>query len=519
LSARRSAAALGSALALLAGAAPAGGQTIEARPLRGLTAWEVGALGAGPDAPAERWRASSPEGLTAAFEALPDVLISPAAWRLAERMLAAPSAPLENGDYARPLAERYEAMGRLGMAAHIPAMVRAAGDRAQQPGLLAFAAKAELANSLADPACQLPRLAQQPTPDLLLLRAYCTALARQLGPMDVAIDLARSAGARDPFLYTVLPVLAGVSQAKPAGRFDTALNAAASLQAGLKAPAAPLKDASSLALLAVARSDAAPIDLRYEAIERALIRGALETAPAQAGLLAILKALPAKRRATPWLVERLASVNALEGAARTGKIAELYAAEPLISRRAALARLFRSDIAGAPRGGERPPAAAALAEAALLLGDPRAARAWRAIAWPGLEPARAARLNLLLAAAGSTELEPAARARRAAAAGVAPAQLGREIALLGALGALSADLQTFAAQQTLSGQRADEQQLALLVEAAQRGAVGETGVRAAALLAPGANNLHPASLTSIIQALRQVGLEADARAAAVEGLL
>jgi len=503
---------------VLAAAQGAHAQAIESSPLRPLSTWEVGAVPGGPSAPVDRWASSTPQQLAAAFEALPDVLISPAARRLAERMLAAASNPLPAGDFSRPLAERYEAMGRTGMAALIPVMVRTAGDRARQPDLVAFAVKAELANAQPEAACRLARAAPEPTADLLLLRAYCTALSRQLGATDVAIDLARAAGARDPFLYSVLPVVSGASKLRPIGRFDTALNAAASLSAGLKPPAPPLKDASSLALLAVARSDAAPPEVRYLAIERALIRGGLEAEAAQAGLVALGKALAARKLAAPWLVAAVGAVNALEGPARNEKIAALYAAEPLISRRSALARLFAADVSGALRGGERAGAADALAEAALLLGDTRAAFAWGRVARPGLPPDRLARLELLLAAASGGDLEQAARRRRAAAIG-AQAQAGREITLLGALGPLSAEVQTFAAELGGAGQRADEAQLAALVESAARGAVGETGMRAAALLAPGANNLHPASLTSIIQALRQAGLTEDARAVAVEGML
>jgi len=65
---------------------------------------------------------------------------------------------------------------------------------------------------------------------------------------------------------------------------------------------------------------------------------------------------------------------------------------------------------------------------------------------------------------------------------------------------------------------ADPAKLAALAAAQARGAVGETALRAANLAADGAHRLDPAALAAIVQALRAVGLEGDARALSVEAL-
>lgn len=499
-------------------AASAPAQSIEGAPLRPLSAWEVGVLSAGETpAPPERWRSTSPQQLALALQGLPDVIISPAGWRLALRALTSPAV----GDPASPaddglIEARYGALGRLGAAERLAAMVRASSDARSRTRLALYAAQAELANGSPEEACLRARGPTEPSADLLLFRAFCSALARQAGPTDVAVDLARAAGAKDPFLLSVLPALAGVSTVKPAGSYDSSLHAAASLAVGAKPGAAPLKSASSLALLVAARSDAATPAVRYEAVERSLIRGGLSDATAQAALQAVIESTPPRTK-PPWLAGALREVRTLEAAARTAKVAQLFAAETLLSRRSALARLFQAEVLAEPRGGEPPEAIAPLVRAALLLGDTKAAQRWRLRLAADTPAAERAHLDCLLAAALGEGLGDAASARLAAALGD-EARAARDVALLAALGTLSAKAQEVAATAN-KGDRFDEQALAGLVEAAGRGAAGEAALRAAALIAPGAARFDVRGLTSLIQALRDSGFTEDARAVAVEAML
>jgi len=505
-------------LAWALGAGVARAQAIEAGPLRPLTAWEAGVLDPGErPAPLRRWDNAAPEQLAAAFKGVPTVVISPAAWRLTLRTLSSPgAAPSGAPDDEAILVLRYETLGRLGAAERLAGMVRASGDARARSPLALYAAQAELANAAPDEACARARDPSDPTAEVLLVRAFCAALAKQTGPMDVAVDLARTAGAKDAFLFSALPVLSGLSSAKPEGRYDSSLHAYASLAAGLKPGRDPLKSASTLALATVARSEAAPAAMRYEAVERAVMRGALAERPAQAALQTVLQGQPARAK-PPWLASALQEVGALETSTRTARIAELFAAESLVSRRSAIARLFRSDVLGEPRGGEPQSAIAPLIQAALLLGDVKAAQRWRARLARETPAQSRAHLDALLAAATGQGMAEAAAQRVASATGDEP-RAARDVALLAALGAMPAAFQQFAATAP-AAQRFDELALAALVEAAGRGASGEAALRAVALVAPGAAKFDVRGLTSLIQALRSSGFEEDARAIAVEAML
>jgi len=217
------------------------------------------------------------------------------------------------------------------------------------------------------------------------------------------------------------------------------------------------------------------------------------------------------------LASALQEVGALETSTRTARIAELFAAESLVSRRSAIARLFRSDVLGEPRGGEPQSAIAPLIQAALLLGDVKAAQRWRARLARETPAQSRAHLDALLAAATGQGMAEAAAQRVASATGDEP-RAARDVALLAALGAMPAAFQQFAATAP-AAQRFDELALAALVEAAGRGASGEAALRAVALVAPGAAKFDVRGLTSLIQALRSSGFEEDARAIAVEAML
>lgn len=490
---------------------------IEGQPLQPLSAWEAGVVEPGSvPAPGFRWRDANPDQLADSLRGLPDVLASPAAWRLTLRTLTSPAAMGPADPDGGLAVARFAILGRLGAARELAAIAGASSEARAKPAIALYSAQAGLANGSNEDACLRAREPVEPGPDLLTFRAYCAALAKQVGPMDVAVDLARSAGAKDTFLFAALPVIAGVSKAQPTGRYDTSLQAAVSLAAGLKPGPTPLKSASSMALLVVARSDGANAAMRYEAVERSLMRGGLDGALAQTGLQAVLKATPPKAKA-PWLAEALKSVSALEAAARTSKIGSLIAAEKEIGRRAALARLFRSDILAGPRGGESGEAIAPLVYAGLLLGDAQTAQAWRARLPATAAASERAHMDAALAAATGKNMMHAAAQRVSGARGDEP-RAARDVALLSALGPLSAEFQQFGATSPLA-ERFNELKLAALVEAASRGAAGEAALRAAALIAPGAGRFDVRGLTSIIQVLRQSGFEEDARWVAVEAML
>lgn len=499
-------------------------EAIEAAPAPELSAWEVGVLEQGETAPpAGLWRGSTPAQLAAAFEQTPSVIASPLARRLALRALAAPAeapAAAEGDEAVKALLERYEALGRLGAAFRLSSMVRATGEARRQPTLALFAAQADFALGAPEEGCRRIADAAEATPEILKFRALCFALEGQPAATDLAIEVARSAQAADAFLYAALPLISGGAPPArpPAARFNTSRNAFVSLRANLKPAAKPLADASNLALIVVAREEAAAPAIRAEAIELALSRGLIDARLAQEGLLAVANGWPAGRTRPPALAQRAKELAGLEPGPRNGRIAELFAAAKTPSERAKLARLFAPEIQAGPRGGEPPAAAAALAQAALLLADREAAARWRDLLPADAGAGLKSRLDAALAALAGAELEGAA-AGLIAAAGAQEAAAARAVAILGGLGALSPSAQVYGAEKAGGGAKAAEAALGALVEASNRSAIGETMLLAAAIAAPGAATLEARAVLAVIEALRKVGLEEEARWLAVEAIL
>src|SRR5262249_10270539 len=126
-------------------------------------------------------------------------------------------------------------------------------------------------------------------------------------------------------------------------------------------------------------------------------------------------------------------------------------------------------------------------------------------------------------AALSSAPDAAAAKRRIDGAGAAFAkQAARDAALMGAIGfPLDAATQAFVAANVdaSAGAHADAATMAQLNAAAQRHAVGEPGLLAVIASGPGPARLDTASLISIIGALRQAGLDAEARQFAAEAIL
>lgn len=501
--------------------APASAQSIEVETLKPLDAWASGApQGDVPPLPMGLWARSTPDALAALFEGLPQAFASPAAAALALRTLTSPGeAP--PGDAYRALTERYEALGRLGAAEALSTMVRASPLARKDPSLALFAAQADLALGDVAGACGRLQGLSPPSPTILKLRAFCFAAAGEGPAADVAVDIARSAGAADPFLYAAIPVLTGSATSGPAAKFDTALNATASLKAKLKPGPKPLAESSNLALVLVANSADAPPAIRAEAALSALRRGLIGEIAAQNALREAAQAWPKGKTRPPALAQAVLAANALEGPERTAKIADVLGAAKTLPDLAQIARLFRADVTAAPQG--EAPAAALFAKAALVLGDYDAAALWAARSPADATDPLTLQIRSALAASGHVFGGDPARAavERVSLAAGQEAAAARALSLFTALGVPDTPATTtfLAVHPPPPGLKADEARLAALVTAAQNKAVGETALLAALLIAPGADRLETKSVVSVIQALRQVGLEDAARAVAVEAML
>ncbi len=512
--------------ALAAAPALAQGGIIAVETLPTLDSWAANGLNRSePALPQTLWIGSDASAIGAAFDRLERPLGSLAAQGLARRALLSPGAtPFGNARDAE--VKRFAALARLGLVEALPGMV--AGRLANDPLVAQFVAQAELAQAQTNAACARARALQgDGLPAFVLrLRAFCFAKAGDGTAAGLTLDLARgpnppAPGAEERWWTQALSTLSGAGGPKPAGRFGDVLTASVSLDAGLAPGANALSASSAQALIRLTRDGAAPPELRLGAASQALRFGLIDSAAAAAAIGPALAAPPpAKGRAAPALpalAQGFANVQIAGGDEdRTRALAASLRAAGGAGGHLAAARLYRNDLRRARAAPSE--AAPAIARALLLLGDASAARGWvEASAGARTEAA----LGAALAAAGLADPALAIARRVDSAANAAIARrAARDIAALSALGAPLTDT---AAAITLradpAARRADPALLAQLVTASQNGAVGETVVLAAAALGEGAQTLDPASLTSIIQALRAIGLDADARMVAVEAIL
>ncbi|MBL8551522.1 MAG: hypothetical protein JNJ73_16165 [Hyphomonadaceae bacterium] len=487
---------------------------VEMGDIQQLDVWSVGVLPRTDGGlPNSLWAGSDAAALGALFDRLPASIDSPAARTLARRALAsAGEAP--GGAAADAGRKRVSALARMGFADDVAAMATAASAAFTEPNIAQFAAQSELARNRRGEACVRVRAAvgDAPPPFILRMRAYCAAAQGDAAMTDLALEVARSANAEDAWFRTAIGALISRPARPPAARYDTPLNAAVSLAAGL-APAAGNSIASStpLALLAIARSRDAPTPLlRANAAAAAFRRGVLSKAEAREAIRAAIAAPPAP---APGFIGAVRDVEA-----QPGTLIAATAIDRALKQSSAYgdfvaaARLFQEDIARLSQAPD-PPATLLLARAAAAIGDtPLAARLAYSAQQANADPVGVARVRAAIALD-----DPGALSDRIAAGGPS---VGRDAAILAEHQALNADGRAFlASHPPVGGVRGDGALLAALQAAANRRAVGETAILASLLAAPGAHTLDAETLAVIIRALRTVGLDDDARAIAVEALV
>lgn len=517
------------ALCLLAfalpGAAFAQSAGIETRAVRQLDAWTVSALSPSQGAlPIDLWVGSDAATLTALFARLPATYDSPAALALSRRvLLSGGDAPV--GDAVSAARGRFEALGKMGAAEELAMLAAGAGASLTDPGIAQYAAQAELARGRRAEACARGRnaIAEQPTPFFLRLRAYCAAVTGDRVAADLALELARGAGAQDAWYTGAVAAAAGAPGRRlPAARYDNSLTTQLSLAGQLPPAANPLANASTLALVALARAENAPQPHRARAAALAFARGALRPADARAILLAtpadITAGLPAIAAA---LRQVEASPTSLDAAAA---IAGVLRQARTPADFAAASTFFKDDIA---RLGAAPDAGSALlfARAAIITGEPalaqRLAESARAA---GADPSAMAAIDAAFAVLQNARGEDAHMAvqRRIDSGGASFANAAaRDVALLAALGfPLNEAAHAFlAAHPPQGGAAGDPALLAQMEAAAQKGAKGEAALAAVAASGAGPARLDVATLTRLIAAVRATGLESNARRFVIEAIL
>ncbi|KAF0184467.1 MAG: putative Serine/threonine protein phosphatase [Caulobacteraceae bacterium] len=518
-------AAAGALLAVLCIASPqsAAAQAIESGSLAELDPWAVGAIAREQALQRDIWGQSDPSTLSLLFDRLTPNIGSPAGARMARQALLSP-ATAPAGDTIVAARKRYEALARLGLADEIVSMVSGSGEAKRDPGIVLYATQADLARGRLNDACRRAATIETdaPPPFVLRLRALCAAAAGEKDAADLAMEVARASGANDPWFATVIATLTGAPPARAAvARYDTSLNASASLTAKLRAPPQnALLNASAFALAMVARDENAVPALRAQAAAKAFRQGTItpmvaraaargEAGQRTAGQLSIVVG-EAEAAANPY-----AQVIAIEGALKRAKPHGEFVA---------MARLFASEIASAPTDPGAAIAATTFTRAALATGDYATAQRWRQAAD---SVASSPNLLSILDVALAMSRDDAASAhfvadRRIELAGPAGARLAsRDLQALATLGLpIGQAAEDFVRRTPAAvGRKPDPALMAQLVAAATRRAAGEVAIHAALALGGGAEELDTADLLIILAALREVGLGDAARAVAIEAVI
>jgi hypothetical protein len=521
------AAALGALSPLAAHAQQALPTPIETQALRELDAWSVSALSRAEGALApDLWSRSDPAFLALALERLPAVYESPAMQTLARRvLLSGGDAPRGNArDAAR---RRFEALGKMGAADELAMMAAGAGPSVTDTHIAQYAAQAELARGRRAEACARGRNAvagDAPVPFLLRLRAYCAAVTGDRAAADLALEFARAANAEDAWYTGAIAAAGGAPGARPpAARYDNSLAVQLSIAGSLRPGPNPLNNASSLALVALARAENAPQPQRAQAAALAFRRGVISAQEART----ILRATPAEiTSALPPIATALRQVEAAPGSLEAATaIATTLRQASAPADFAAVARFFKDDIAALQSAPDQA-AALAFARAAILSGDVNVAqRLLTSARQAGVEEAALAPLDAAFAVLTGVRGEQATMAmqRRIDQAGASLARAAaRDVAILSALGApINGTIQSFVLTNApQGGARADTGAMLALNAAAERGASGEGALLAVIAAGEGGSaRLDADSLERLIRALRALRLEDDARRVAVEALL
>jgi len=513
---------------------------VESEALQELNAWSVSAMTREQGALApDLWARSDPAFLTAAFDKLPAVYQSPAAQALARRVLfSGGDAP--RGDALAAARQRFEAIGRMGAADQLGMLVSGSGSSASDPIIAQYGAQAELARGQRNAACSRGRSAsvgETVPPFLLRLRAYCAAASGDRAAADLALELARAQNAEDAWYTGAIAAAGGAPGARPPiARWDNSLSVQISLAGGLRPGPNPLANASTLALVALARSDQTPQPQRAQAAALAFQRGAIGPQEART----ILSATPAEiTSALPPIVPALRRIAAATPAAgapadpaapsaqdvTSAAIADVLRQATAHADFAAAARFFRTEINALTIAPDQA-AAVSFARAAISNGDVQVSQRLVASArQAGASEADLAPLDAALAVMAGVRGDGGTMAmqRRIDAGGASGARAAaRDVAILSALGApVNGAVQAFFLNNApQGGARADAGAMLALGAAVDRGATGEGALLAAAALGEGGPAaLDAESLERIIRALRGLRLEDDARRIAVEALL
>jgi len=500
---------------------------IESQALSQLDAWSVGALSQSQGAlPQDMWAHSDATFVGAVFDKVPASFASPAISHLANRVLLS-GATAPPGDAQAASRERFEALGRLGLADALANMASGAGASLTDPLIAQYAAQAELARGNRAGACQRGRDASSDSPSAFIvhLRAYCAAVTGDRSAADLALQVGGTGGsAADNAWYAAAVAAAGGAPGRtpPAARYGNSLDAALSIAGNLRPAPNALANASSMALVTLARNEQTPQPARAQAAALAFQRGLISAADARA----ILHNVPADvTTGLPSIATALRQVEAAPGSLQAATaIAGVLRQSNAPADFTAVSVFFHDDIAALTTAPD-PGAAFLFARAALASEDVQmATRLTQSAQQAGVDAATLAPLQAALAVAQHQRGDQAAAAVHARIDGGGAAQAraaSRDVALMAAIGfpldgAAQNLLLTTPPQ---GGVRADPGAMAALTSALERRATGEAALLVVVAAGDGPAKLDTESAAYLIRVLRALGLDDEARRFAVEAIL
>ena len=518
---------------------------VETAPLEPLNRESLGLLEGRRGLGAELWAGSDRAEIASLIQALPARIDSAALHGLARRLLlTAGKAPGNGAGDDSLIALRVAALATLGAVEDAAALLAAAGPREDDPVLARLGLDLALLRYDLPAACETVRagVARHPDPYWQKALAFCQAEAGERDQARLGAGLLREAKEEDAAFFALLDMMLGDGPEKMPPLSDPApLHLAMLRAAGKPVPAELLTDAKPALLRSIALSPNAGLEVRIEAAERAVAAQALDPKAladlyAKAGAGAPPPDDPPKSW-TPQVRAALSRAAAGEQdlSARAGMLQRAWAEARERGGYEALVRAALPLIEPMQPGGRLGFFAEDAARAWLLAGQPARARDWAGIARREAEgnprAARGAALLAPLIALADPKAPPwtdEAMARwqelqRDRDPERAPRRMALVFTLFDALGrplpqkvwaALRGDLTP--RQSTMPAPRVWQGMQAAAAEKRRGEAV------LYALLAASASEdawTNPQILQGVIRALRQVGLQADARALAVEAAL
>jgi len=521
---------LGPVFALLTGLG-LGGPALAQVDVQPLAAPDLFSTGGGhSDLPPDLWRGSSGALARQVIPELTTHPLTPAGAALGRHLLdAGANGPEGAGNDPELAGARAEALLQLGDVAAAETIASASQNLPQLPAMSRVVAQADLIAGQDDKACAVgDGLAMgREGAFWLRLRAYCQARAGQAAPAQLTLELAEQQEHRPDFERLMTALLAGPQpKAKIQPTLDDALDFAISRKLGLDWLAAMDAAPASIAV-AVAKDAAQPPAARLAAAARAARLG-IATPEAYAALTPAPNALPAADTPGP-----LGEANLVALATSTNDLTLKESAIIMLLRRAkdgpefqALSRLVEPAIVQLMNAKPVLRQPFMFAMAAASTGDIASARAARAQVGQGGQspaPVDLALLDALIVVATDPVDPTVMRGLEAAAAGAegaAKARTSGALALLGGFVPLGPQARFEAADGDPGPALSPAARLLVLEQAAEQGRMGDTALYVLATgVDAGPHGPPPGERALIIRALRQVHLDADARAFAVEGLV